>query len=194
MNAMQLYDIKGNRLYLTQKERVDFINLARTKRPEVMTLAETLAYTGCRISEALELIPKRIELDENRLILRTLKKRRDDNYRSVPVPPEYMKTLNIVHRIQESQKGKRTVMQPLWSWSRQTSQIIKPLMIEAGITPGPHRTSKGLRHAFGVNAVMKNIPLNKLQQWMGHSDLKTTAIYANAVGQEEAELAAGMWK
>ncbi len=72
MNAMQLYDIKGNRLYLTQKERVDFINLARTKRPEVMTLAETLAYTGCRISEALELIPKRIELDESRLVLRTL--------------------------------------------------------------------------------------------------------------------------
>ena len=39
-----------------------------------------------------------------------------------------------------------------------------------------------------------HIPLNMLQKWMGHADMKTTAIYANAVDEEEAGLAAKMWE
>jgi integrase/recombinase XerD len=66
-------------------------------------------------------------------------------------------------------------------------------MIKAGIADGPHRTAKGLRHAFGVNAVTKSIPLNMLCKWMGHADIKTTAIYANAIGQEERSIAQAMW-
>ena len=49
-------------------------------------------------------------------------------------------------------------------------------MDEAGIKDGPHRTPKGLRHGFGVNAIEKGIQLNMLQKWMGHADMKTTAI------------------
>ena len=193
---MRLFDAAGHRLYLTESERIDFLKVARGKRPEVRTLAETLAFTGCRISEALQLAPNRIELDEKQVIFRSLKKRRSDVYRAVPVPAEYLDALNIVHRIREAQKSQKTTMQPLWSWSRQhvTTHIIKTLMSEAGIAEGAHRTAKGLRHAYGVNAVMKRIPLNKLQQWMGHADMKTTAIYANVVGEEEAELAAQIWE
>jgi hypothetical protein len=48
---------------------------------------------------------------------------------------------------------------------------------------------KGLRHGFGVYAVAEcEIPLNMVQKWMGHKELKTTAIYANAVGKEGALL------
>jgi integrase len=32
-----------------------------------------------------------------------------------------------------------------------------------------------------------------LQKWMGHASIKTTAIYANAVGEEEKALAQMMW-
>ncbi|WP_206057426.1 site-specific integrase [Nitratireductor sp. XY-223] len=63
----------------------------------------------------------------------------------------------------------------------------------AGIPDAPHRTPKGLRHGFGVNAILKNAPLNLLQKWLGHADLKTTAIYADALGQEEQQIAARMW-
>lgn len=193
---MRLFNADGNRLYLTQSERLAFLEIARLERPEVRTFAETLAYTGCRISEALELVPKRVALDECRIVLRSLKKRREDVYRAVPVPLEYIDTLDMVHRIRKAQKSKKTANQCLWSWTRQhvTTQIIKPLMIKAGIREGAHRTSKGLRHAYGVNAVTRNIPLNMLQKWMGHADMKTTAIYANAVDEEEAGLAAKMWE
>jgi len=36
-----------------------------------------------------------------------------------------------------------------------------------------------------------------LSKWMGHADIKTTAIYANtianAIGKEEQDIAARMW-
>lgn len=32
-----------------------------------------------------------------------------------------------------------------------------------------------------------------LQRWLGHAQLSTTAIYADAVGKEEQDIAARMW-
>jgi integrase/recombinase XerD len=52
---------------------------------------------------------------------------------------------------------------------------------------------KGLRHGFGVAAVSAGIPLNLVQKWLGHAQLTTTAIYADAVGEEEQSIAARMW-
>ncbi len=147
MSEMRLFDTKGNRLYLTMPERAAFLDAARAAPPEVRTLAETLAYTGCRLSEALELVPKRVQLDEGRIVFRSLKKRREDVYRAVPVTPEYLDTLNIVHRIRDAQKSKRRANEPLLTWTRQhtSSEIVKRLMITAGIAVGAHRTAKGLR-------------------------------------------------
>ena len=147
MSEMRLYNTDGNRLYLTTQERAAFLDTARLARPEVRSFAETLAYTGCRISEALELVPKRVQLDAGRVVFRSLKKRREDVYRAVPVPPEYLDTLNIVHRIRDAQKSKKRGNEKLWTWTRQhaSSEIIKGLMIAAGIPDGAHRTAKGLR-------------------------------------------------
>ncbi len=58
---------------------------------------------------------------------------------------------------------------------------------------GPHASPKGLRHGFGVAAVSAGIPLNLVQKWLGHAQLTTTAIYANAVGAEEKDIARRMW-
>jgi integrase/recombinase XerD len=51
----------------------------------------------------------------------------------------------------------------------------------------------GFSHGFGVTAVSKRIALNMVQKWLGHSQLTTTAIYANAVGEEERSIASRMW-
>jgi integrase/recombinase XerD len=58
-----------------------------------------------------------------------------------------------------------------------------------GVPPSP----KGLRHGFGLAAVTAGIPLNLVQKWLGHAQLSTTAVYANAVGEEEQSIAARMW-
>lgn len=72
-------------------------------------------------------------------------------------------------------------------------QIVKRIMTEAGIADAPHPSPKGLRHGFGINATVNDIPLHMLQKWMGHAQLSTTAIYADAVGKEEQDIASRMW-
>jgi integrase/recombinase XerD len=55
------------------------------------------------------------------------------------------------------------------------------------------RCPKGLRHGFDVRAVSRGIAVNMVQRWLGHAQLTTTAVYANAVGEEEQSIAARMW-
>ena len=66
------------------------------------------------------------------------------------------------------------------------------LMARADIA-GPQASPKGLRHGFGVACIEKGIQLNLVQRWLGHAQLSTTAIYADAVGEEERYIAARLW-
>ena len=54
---------------------------------QVRTLCMTLAYAGCRLSEALALTADRVDLSAGVLTIESLKKRRTGVFRSVPVPP-----------------------------------------------------------------------------------------------------------
>jgi integrase len=46
-----------------------------------------------------------------------------------------------------------------------------------------------LRHTFGTRMAAAGVPLRTLQEWMGHRDYKTTAIYADyAPSAHEREL------
>ncbi|MDO9527259.1 MAG: site-specific integrase [Gemmobacter sp.] len=197
---MSLYDLKGNRLYLNAEERAAFLSVARQRSARVRTLCETLHHTGCRPSELIEITPARIDLSSGTVTLRSLKKRQDcagarkPVYRAVPVPPSYLDTLNTAHGIRQAQASRKLAHLPIWPLSRvRVWQIVKDVMIEAKIADAAHRSPKGLRHAFGINAVVNGIPLHMLQKWMGHAQLSTTTIYANAIGKEEQDIAARMW-
>ena len=61
----------------------------------------TLAYAGCRLSEALALTGDRVDLAADVLVFESLKKRRTGIFRSVPVPPALLDTLDMVHGIRE---------------------------------------------------------------------------------------------
>ena len=67
-------------------------------------------------------------------------------------------------------------------------------VMKAAVLDGPQASPKGLRHGFGVAAVSAGIPLNLVQKWLGHAQLTTTAIYADAVGAEEKDIAQRMWR
>ena len=152
------------------------------------------AYAGCRLSEALALSVDRVDLASGVLVFESLKKRRDGIYRSVPVPPALLETLNMVHGIRELQvqRGKGRGVR-LWPWSRMTGwRAVHMVMRSAGLD-GVHASPKGLRHGFGVAAVSAGIPLNMVQKWLGHAQLSTTAMYADAVGTEEKDIASRIW-
>ncbi len=192
--GMQLHTLDGSRKYLTASERDGFLREAERGDRQVRTLCMTLAYAGCRLSEALALTADRIDLAAGVLVFESLKKRRTGIYRAVPVPPALLETLNMVHGIRElqSQRGKGRGVR-LWPWSRMTGwRAVHAVMVAADLD-GPHASPKGLRHGFGVAAVSAGIPLNLVQRWLGHAQLSTTAIYAEAVGAEEKDIARRMW-
>jgi len=198
-----LYDKNGNRLYLNTSEREAFALAADKAERRIKCLCLTLLNTGCRVSEALEITPRRIDLDDYAITLRSLKKRKDPKtgqsrliFRSVPIPKDLAEALNMVYGIREIQKrGKSEQLDaPLWAMTRVHAwRLVKAVMDTADIVDGAHKTPKGLRHGYGINAMMKGIQLNMLQKWMGHSDMKTTAIYADAIGADERAIAERMW-
>jgi integrase/recombinase XerD len=189
-----LFHRDGSRKYLTQDERHAFLTAAAQCPHPVRSFCYVLTYTGCRLTEALALTADRVDLSASRLTFETLKKRKRGVYRTIPVPPEVMTMLDFVHNIRRAQ-ARRDHGQALqlWSWSPVTAwRHVKRVMQMAGIWGTP-ASPKGLRHGFGVAAVQAHIPLNLVQRWLGHAQLSTTAIYAEAVGAEEQEIAARMW-
>jgi integrase/recombinase XerD len=191
----ELCDKQGRRKYFTSDERESFLETSSKAAREVRTFCNILLYTGCRISEALALTTKDTDLSAKVIVFESLKKRRSGVYRQVPIPAELLDLLDMVHGIREIQKKGRTGQpERLWPWCRMTAwRKVEAVIKDAGITDGPHASPKGLRHGFGIAAVSKGVALNMLQKWLGHSQMTTTAIYANASGVEERSIAARMW-
>ena len=185
---------RRTRKYLTAGQRDAFLREAELADRTVRTLCMTLAHAGCRLSEALALTADRVDLAAGVLVIESLKSGRAGIYRTVPVPPALLDALDLVHGIRELQarrgkgRGER-----LWPWSRMTGWRAVHTAMEAAGLDGPHASPKGLRHGFGVAAVSAGIPLNLVQKWLGHAQLTTTAIYADAVGAEEQDIARRMW-
>jgi integrase/recombinase XerD len=186
-----LYSAAGLRKYLTPDERARFLAASLAEpRPFVRTLCLTLAYTGCRISEALALTAAAIQPAQGCIAIRTLKRRNQlVVVREVPVPSTLIEELERVYRLSSLPQLRR-----LWPLSRGRAwQLVKEVMKSAQITTGPHASPKGLRHGFGLHAIRCGVPLNLVQRWLGHTSMTTTAIYLQAIGNEEREIAARMW-
>ena len=184
-----LYTAAGQRKYLTTAERSRFLTAALScPRADLRTLCLMLLHTGCRISEALALTPQAIERQAGFVAIRSLKKRkRAAVIREVPVPVELFDALAETHALEERDHR-------LWRFTRFRGwQLVKAVMREASIVEGPHMTPKGLRHSFGIHAIRSGVPLNLVQRWLGHASMATTAIYLDALGEEEREIAARMW-
>jgi integrase len=184
-----LYTAAGQRKYLTTAERSRFLTAALScPRADLRTLCLILLHTGCRISEALAITPRAIERQAGFVAIRSLKKRkRTAVIREVPVPVDLFDALAETHTLEERDRH-------LWGFTRFRGwQLVKAVMRDASIAEGPHMTPKGLRHSFGIHAIRSGVPLNLVQRWLGHASMTTTAIYLDALGEEEREIAARMW-
>ena len=118
--GMQLFDAEGRRLYFTEEERRAFVLAAAKASREVRTFCGVLHATGCRISEALALTPRQVDLSGRVIVLESLKKRRRGVFRAVPVPPALLDMLDMVHGVRQAQRRGRAKA-PLWPWSRMTA-------------------------------------------------------------------------
>lgn len=191
--TISLYDANGNRKFITREERDRFLRTAATGLGEVRTLCGVLAYTGCNLTEALELTFDRVDIKRQTLTFESLRKRKPEVFRTVPVPPHLIEVLDQVHNVRERRGRGRYRF--LWSWARNTAwRQVKSVMIAAGIADGPHCTPKGIRHGFGVIAAENNIPITLIRQWMGHATLEVTPGYFSVLNHDEHVLAARLWE
>jgi integrase len=186
---MRLYNRANERLYINATERARFLRAASQTDPLVSSFCLTLLYTGCRISEALALRHNSVQAELRIVTIDTLKRRRADVCREVPMSRELVVALQEAHRLNTFSD------QLIWNGvDRSTAyRWVKQVMAEANIS-GAKACPKGLRHGFGIQAVLSGVPLNLLQKWMGHASMTTTAIYADATGPEELAIADRMWR
>lgn len=180
--SWRLYAARGQRKYLSADERSRFLAAADATPPQLRALCYLLAWSGCRLSEALDLAAPDLDRLAGSVAIRSLKKRDRPSVREVPIPDDLV-----------DQLGRLSVAGRFCPWARTTAwRHVKEVMAAAGIA-GLHASPKGLRHGFGVHAVRSGVPLNLVQRWLGHADIATTAIYADAMGVEERQIAARMW-
>ncbi len=185
---------EGHRLYVTPEEREILLTVAKDLPPKERTLCETLAVTGCRISEALHLCRASIDLSSRSVVFKTLKQRNLDISRAVPVPDNYLDTMKLVHGLIADRHRQQDQKESLWQWKRTKAwEIVKAWFDAAGIC-GAWASPKGLRHGFAVNAITRGVPLTFIKRWLGHSSLETTEIYLQAIGPEEYDIASRMWQ
>jgi integrase len=181
--------IRGERKYLNRGERLRFYRAAEgIACTERRLLCLTLLFTGCRISEALNLPASAIDEAERSLIFRTLKQRGGERYRSVPVPASLIRGLKAYAGSAAIERDARIWPRGrTWAWER-----VKACMREAGLT-GIKAVPKGLRHGFAVACVENNVPLTDIQEMLGHAKLETTKIYLTLVGNERRALVSRTW-
>jgi integrase len=181
-----LYARDGRRKYLNSEEKRAFLEAAKREDHAIRTFCLVLAYTGCRISEALSLTVSSVQQGANLIAVRTLKQRGRLMVREIPVP-EHIVRLRLAGR----EKGGPDAL--LWPFGRTLAwREVKAVMANAGVA-GLQASPRGLRHGFAVSAVLSGVPLTLIQEWLGHASIATTAIYANVVGPEEREMASRMW-
>lgn len=182
-----MFDRRGNRKYLNDAERRAFLRAVKHE-PDTARRAFCLAlfYTGCRISEALNLTAERADLTGREIVFETLKQRKRGVFRAVPIPDSLVRLLR--QQVKDLDASAR-----VWKFSRPTAyRLMKDYMARASITGGM-ASPKGLRHGFAVACLAQKIPLPTVKKWLGHARLETTAIYLDVSGNEERELAKRLW-
>lgn len=193
-SSSALYDQTGRRKYLTSKERNSFLKAARALPDYERTFCLTLAYTGARISELLQLSSRHIDRSARCVIIETLKRRRRAIFRAVPVPNDLILELERIHKLGSLHPDTTPSNELLWHWCRTTAwNRVKKCMAAAEII-GAQATPKGLRHGFAVAALQSGVPINFVRKWLGHARLSTTEIYADASGDEERSIAQRFWE
>ena len=190
--GMSLYD-SGGRKYLNIAERRRFIQAADRAEIKIRLFCLVLAWSGCRISEALATVPSSLDFDSGVIEFETLKRRQRGFVRQVPLPADLLHELNSVFKLDAAQRDPTRVRMRLWNWSRTTAwRHVKKVTRNADLH-GSSATPKGLRHTFGV-AAFNAVPPHMVQRWLGHASLRTTAIYGDVSGPEERSFAERLWR
>lgn len=169
---------------LTEQELTRMLSAARTSNYRDYVLLAVMA--GCGLREA-EIVQVKIgdfqEVGDEQILLRVRGK--GDKIRNVPISPDLWRLIQrYVIVSQRSFTSHADARKPLFTsregrdkslTTRSIRYLVKKYVKAAGITKAisPH----SIRHTVGTNMAVNEAPLLVIQQFLGHSDPKTTMRY-----------------
>ena len=135
-------------------------------------LIKTLFQTGAWVSEFVAIEVGDFFFDEQMILIR---KAKGDKRRYVPILPELTQELRT--HLRNRTKGYLFETNRHAAFSpRRIQQLVKETAALAGISKrvSPHI----LRHSVATTLLEHGMPLEQIQQFLGHAQLDTTQIYA----------------
>jgi len=189
--SFSLFTGDGQRKYLNAEERRRFYRCTMNLPYEKRLFCWMVYFTGARLNEIARLRIPQLDLPDKKVILQTLKQGKGKiKFRQMSLPDHVLN--EISHVLDTRKKFFGISNDRLWSFSARTgARAIKKVMKQADINDA-RSNARGLRHGFAVHASNK-APLTQVRKWLGHADLKTTAIYLSINGQEERQWAESLW-
>lgn len=157
---------------LTKKEIEKIIKVTKNIKHKLLL---SLAYSsGLRVNEAINLKVKNVNLDENTLIVRQGKGKKDRlTVLSGKIKPELNKIIiakKPSELVFESERGGKLA-------ERTTQKIFENSLKRAGIKKDASFHS--LRHSFATHLLENGIDVRYLQELLGHQNIRTTQIYTH---------------
>jgi integrase/recombinase XerD len=169
---------------LTDEELSRMLGAARASNYRDYVLLAVMAGCGLREAEAVGIkIGDFREASEDNVLLRVLGK--GDKVRNVPISPDLWRLVQrYVLLTERSLNSHPDSRKPLFTsrvgkdkplTTRSVQNVVKKYVRAAGITKAisPH----SIRHTVGTNMAVNEAPLLVIQQFLGHTDPKTTLRY-----------------
>lgn len=162
-----------------------------------------LAGCGLRASELCALSVKAVDRRYEVALVRVTAGAKGGKRRSVPLPHSTLARTDSYldeRRAMAAETGRRhlavTAGAPLFVRRDGTGlnqqfldTLLRRLCRKAGVELPAGAMAHALRHQYGTQLALRNLPLPVLQQLLGHADPRTTSIYTTAA---EAELAGAL--
>jgi len=146
--------------YLSNAQIKQAIRNAAEKNQFYYTLILTLAKTGCRVSEVVNIRTQDILQDEKQLVVRG----KGNKIRNIDIPDDLVLQLRIYMKQYKIRKG--TILFPR---TRQNITQITKRFIGAN--------AHAFRHSYAINLLRTTRNIRYVQLQLGHTSLTTTQVY-----------------
>ena len=165
--------------YFTMEEAAKLVQA--TESGDARLAMRLMLRCGLRVSEALQVRPSQLRFDRSPPIISLpadIVGNKAKTAREIPIPEDLVEILR--DRASGETKARN---RPLVELSRQAvGQGMKKAAAKVGIQPSrvhPH----AFRHTYGRHCILRGVPVNVLQKWLGHSSLAMTMQYVYLAGR-----------
>jgi integrase len=174
----KVQNVRVNPPRFLSKEEVEKL-IAVAEGTHLCPLIATAVYAGLRRNELVWLEWQDIDFERNTITVRNKEEFHTKSYKSRTIPlNEKLKEILLKYR---KKSGWCFLNSEGGQFRNNLLKRFKAICKIAGIENCHLHT---LRHTFSSQLVMAGVSIYKVSQWLGHSDVKTTMIYAHLAPQD----------